>query len=179
MYRKMSGEGAKHISRSQRILWKNFQVWVFTKNSSQKNFKKHAKYEKNPKIAIFRDELFGGSSDFNSEIWSKMESLSVLDVFCTDSECNTTLRSNFKKKSIFVIFDFCDCGFGHFDLRNFYQKVNSGSTNHFFTNYHQKTPPEKKMYALTRPILENWPLFVIFHIFHKIQLFHIFICGSA
>ena len=49
------------------------------------------------------------------------------------------------KKSIFVIFDFCDCGFGHFDLRNFYQKVNSGSTNHFFTNYHQKTPPEKNV----------------------------------
>ena len=94
-------------------------------------------------MTIFRDELFGGSSDFNSEIWSKMESLSVLDVFCTDSECNTTLRSNFKKKSIFVIFDFFDCGFGHFDLRNFYQKVNSGSTDHFFTNYHQKPPPEK------------------------------------
>ena len=78
------------------------------------------KIRKIAKMAIFRDELFGGSSDFNNEIWSKMESLSVLDVFCTDSECNTTLRSNFKKKSIFVIFDFFDCGFGHFDLRNFY-----------------------------------------------------------
>ena len=85
-----------------------------------------------------------GSFDFKDEIWSEMESLSVLDVFCTDSECNTTLRSNFKKKSIFVIFDFFDCGFGHFDLRKFYQKVNTGSTDHFFTNYHQKPPPEKK-----------------------------------
>ena len=51
----------------------------------------------------------------------------------------------FQEKSIFVIFDFFDCGFGHFDLRNFYQKVNSGSTNHFFTNYHQKTSPEKNV----------------------------------
>ena len=96
-------------------------------------------------MTIFRDELFGGSSDFNNTIWSKLESLGVLDVFCTDSECNTTLRSNFKKKSIFVIFDFFDCGFGHFDLRNFYQKVNSGSTDHFFTNYHQKPLPEKNV----------------------------------
>ena len=96
-------------------------------------------------MTIFRDELFGGSSDFSNEIWSKMESLSVLDVFCTDSECNTTLRSNFKKKSIFVIFDFLDCGFGHFDLRNFYQKVNSRSTDHFFMIYHQKSLPEKNI----------------------------------
>ena len=59
---------------------------------------------KNQKIEIFRDELFGGSSDFNHELWSKMESLSVFDVFCTNSECNTTLRSNFKKQTIFVIF---------------------------------------------------------------------------
>ena len=96
-------------------------------------------------MTIFRDELFGGSSYFSNEIWSKMESLSVLDVFCTDSECNTTLRSNFKKKSIFVIFDFFDCGFGHFDLRNFYQKVNSRSTDHFFMIYHQKPLPEKNI----------------------------------
>ena len=58
------------------------------------------KIRKISKMTIFRDELFGGSSDFNNKIWSEMESLSVLDVFCTDSECNTTLRSNFKKKSI-------------------------------------------------------------------------------
>ena len=102
------------------------------------------KIRKIPKMTIFRDELFGGSSDFNNEIWSEMESLGVLDVFCTYSECNTTYRSNFKKKSIFAIFDIFICGIANFDIRNFYQKVNSRSTNHFFMIYHQKPLPEKK-----------------------------------
>ena len=59
------------------------------------------KIRKNRKIATFRDEFFSGSSDFKDEIWSEMESLGVLDVFCTDSECATTSRSNLRKKSIF------------------------------------------------------------------------------
>ena len=44
------------------------------------------KIRKITKITIFRDELFGGSSDFENKIWSEMESLSVLNVFCTYSE---------------------------------------------------------------------------------------------
>ena len=70
------------------------------------------------KIAIFWDEFLGGSSDFKDEIWSEMESLGVLDVFCTTSECATTSTSKFSKMSIFIIFDFFS-GFSQFDGRNF------------------------------------------------------------
>ena len=35
----------------------------------------------------FSNEFFSGSSGFKDEIWSEMESLCVLDVFCTTSEC--------------------------------------------------------------------------------------------
>ena len=56
------------------------------------------------KITNFRDEFFSGSSDFKDEIWSEMESLGVLDVFCTYSECATTSTSKFSKMSIFIIF---------------------------------------------------------------------------
>ena len=61
------------------------------------------------KIAIFWDEFLGGSSDFKDEIWSEMESLGVLDVFCTYSECATTFRSNFRKIRFFG--DFLDFSF--------------------------------------------------------------------
>ena len=76
------------------------------------------KIRKKCKIAIFRDELFGGSSDFKDAIWSEMESLGVLDVFCTYSECAMTSTSNFIKIPIFIIFDFF-FGFSSFDGRNF------------------------------------------------------------
>ena len=58
------------------------------------------------KITNFRNEFFSGSSDFKDEIWSEMESLGVLDVFCTTSECAATFTSNFSKMSFFIIFDF-------------------------------------------------------------------------
>ena len=59
----------------------------------------------------FQDEFLGGSSDFNDEIWSEMERMGVLDVFCTNSECATTSRSNFRNNRFFVIFGFLICGF--------------------------------------------------------------------
>ena len=70
------------------------------------------------KITNFRNEFFSGSSDFKDEIWSEMESLGVLDVFCTTSECAATFTSNFSKMSFLIIFDFF-LGFSHFDGRNF------------------------------------------------------------
>ena len=47
-----------------------------------------------------------GSSDFKDVIWSRMESLEVIDVFCTASECATTFTSNFSTIFIFIIFHF-------------------------------------------------------------------------
>ena len=70
------------------------------------------------KKAVFQYELLGGSSDFKGVIWSGMESLGVVDVFCTTSECATTFTSNFITISIFIIFHFFVCGFSHFDIRN-------------------------------------------------------------
>ncbi len=58
------------------------------------------------KITNFRNEFFSGSSDFKDEIWSEMESLGVLHVFCTTSECAVTFTSNFSKMSSWTIFDF-------------------------------------------------------------------------
>ena len=105
------GDGAKRIYFIQKNHWKNFQVWVLTRNSSQKNFSAHVKTGKKWKIAIFWDEFLGGSSDFKDEIWSEMESLGVLDVFCTYSECATTFRSNFRKIRFFWwFFGFFICG---------------------------------------------------------------------
>ena len=69
------------------------------------------------KITNFRNEFFSGSSDFKDEIWSEMESLGVLDVFCTTSECNATFTSNFSKMSFLIIFDFFSWIF-QFDGRN-------------------------------------------------------------
>ena len=74
------------------------------------------------KITNFRNEFFSGSSDFKDEIWSEMESLGVLDVFCTASECAATFISNFSKMSSLIIFDFFFLGFSHFDGRNFDEK---------------------------------------------------------
>ena len=70
------------------------------------------------KITNFRNEFFSGSSDFKDEIWSEMESLGVLDVFCTTSECAATFTSNFSKMSFLIIF-YSFLGFSHFDGRNF------------------------------------------------------------
>ena len=70
------------------------------------------------KITNFRNEFFSGSSDFKDEIWSEMESLGVLDVFCITSECAATSTSNFSKASFFIILTFF-LGFSHFDGRNF------------------------------------------------------------
>ena len=67
------------------------------------------------KITNFRNEFFSGSSDFKDEIWSQMESLGVLDVFYTTSECAATFTSNFSKMSFLTFF----LGFSHFDGRNF------------------------------------------------------------
>ena len=61
---------------------------------------------KNTKNLIFEDELFGGSSYFMNEIWSKMESLTILNEFCTLSECNTTFTSKFIKIQILWISTF-------------------------------------------------------------------------
>ena len=58
----------------------------------------------NVKYVTFRDEFLSGSSYFKDEIWSKMESLSVLNVFCTTSECATTSTSKFIKIQNFIIF---------------------------------------------------------------------------
>ena len=58
------------------------------------------------KITNFRNEFFSGSSDFKDGIWSEMESLGVLDVFCTTSECAATFTSNFSKMSFLIVFDF-------------------------------------------------------------------------
>ena len=58
------------------------------------------------KITNFRNEFFNGSSDFKDGIWSEMESLGVLDVFCTTSECAETFIFNFRKMSFFIIFYF-------------------------------------------------------------------------
>ena len=58
------------------------------------------------KIMNFRNEFFSGSSDFKDGIWSEMESLGVLDVFCTTSEYAAIFTSNFSKMSFFIIFDF-------------------------------------------------------------------------
>ena len=55
------------------------------------------------KITNFRNQFFSGSSDFKDKIWSGMESLGVLDVFCTTSECAATSTSNFSKISFFII----------------------------------------------------------------------------
>ena len=70
------------------------------------------------KKAVFQYELLGDGSDFKGVIWSGMESLGVVDVFCTTSECATTFTSNFITISIFIIFNFFVCGFSHFDIRN-------------------------------------------------------------
>ena len=69
------------------------------------------KSAKNRKITIFQDEFLSGSSDFKDEIWSEMESLGVLDVFYTYSQCATTSGSNFKEDRILVIFGILICGF--------------------------------------------------------------------
>ena len=47
--RNIIGNGAKHIYFIQRIHWKNFQVWVLTRNSSSKNFSFYVKSVKNEK----------------------------------------------------------------------------------------------------------------------------------
>ena len=62
------------------------------------------KMAKKWKITNFRNEFFSGSSDFKDEIWSEMESLGVLDVFCTTSECAATFTSNFNKMSFLTFF---------------------------------------------------------------------------
>ena len=67
------------------------------------------------KKAVFKYELLGGSSDFKDQIWSEMESLVVVDVFCTTSECATTSTSHFSTISIFIILHFFIFGFSHFD----------------------------------------------------------------
>ena len=72
----------------------------------------------NGKEAVFQYELLGGSFDFKDVIWSRMESLEVVNVFCTAYECATTFTSNFSTISIFIIFHFFDFGFSHFDMRN-------------------------------------------------------------
>ena len=69
--------------------------------------------------SVFENELSGGNSDFKDVIWSRIESLEVVDVFCTASECATTFTSNFSTISIFIIFHFFVFGFSHFDMRNF------------------------------------------------------------
>ena len=66
----------------------------------------HVKSRKIEKKSVFQYELLGGSSDFKYIIWSRMESLEVLDVFCTAFECATTFTSNFSTISIFIIFHF-------------------------------------------------------------------------
>ncbi len=71
------------------------------------------------KITNFRDEFFSGSSDFKDGIWWEMESLGVLDVFCTVFECATTSRFKFTILPIFAIFWFLISGFWQFDHRNF------------------------------------------------------------
>ena len=58
------------------------------------------------KITNFRNEFFSGSSDFKDEIWLEIESLGVLDVFCTTFEYAATFTSNFSKMSFLIIFDF-------------------------------------------------------------------------
>ena len=62
------------------------------------------KMAKKWKIMNFRNEFFSDSSDFKDEIWSEMESLGVLDVFCTTSECAATFTSNFIKMSLLTFF---------------------------------------------------------------------------
>ena len=52
--RNIIGNGAKHIYFIQRIHWKNFQVWVLTRNSSSENFSFYVKSVKTQKIKIFR-----------------------------------------------------------------------------------------------------------------------------
>ena len=112
--RNIIGNGAKQIYFIQRIHWKIFQVWVLTRNSSSEKFSfyvKSVKMQKKKKNQNFQDEFLGGSSDFNDEIWSEMEIMGVLDVFCTNSECATTSRSNFRPNRFLWILDFWFVGF--------------------------------------------------------------------
>ena len=53
------------------------------------------------------------SSYWDEFLRLKMESLGVLDAFCTVFECATTSRSKFKFLSIFAIFDFLFVDFDH------------------------------------------------------------------
>ena len=95
------------------------------------------------KVNIFRDEFLGGSSDFDDRKSSEMTSLSVLEWFCTDSRCISILRTNFTIWSNFMIFRIFDCGFGNFDLRNFYLADSMGTGDHVFGKLFQKSLPEK------------------------------------
>ena len=108
--RNIIGNGAKHIYFIQRIHWKNFQICVLSRNSSSENFSFYVKSVKNTKNKNFQNEFLGGSSDFNDRISSEMGRMGVLDVFCTNSECVTTSRSNFRKNRFFVIFWFVSFG---------------------------------------------------------------------
>ena len=86
-----------------------------------KNFSQQCetlKMAKKWKITNFRNEFFSGSSDFKDGIWSEMESLGVLDVFCATPECAATSTSNFSKASFFMISNIF-LGFSHFDGRKF------------------------------------------------------------
>ena len=93
-----------------------------------------------------------------------MESLSVLEVFCTNSHCFSTPRTNFKIWSIFMIFGIFNCGFGHFDPRNFYLSGNIRTIGYVFRNFYQKSLPEKKCRHLNS-FLDNLAYFYWFFTF--------------
>ena len=56
------------------------------------------------------------------KIWSEMESVVVVDVFCTISESATTFTSHFSTISISIIVHFLVFGFSHFDAQNVDEK---------------------------------------------------------
>ncbi len=66
--------------------------------------------QKSGKCQIFKKIIYGMSS-YWGEFWRlEMQSLGVLDVFCTNSECGTISRCNFMIWWIFVIFEIFNCG---------------------------------------------------------------------
>ena len=76
--RNIIGNGAKHIYFIQRIHWKNFQVWVLRKNSSQESNDQPVKTRFFTKFWFFnffqRDEFFQVwvLTCQNSWFWSKL-----------------------------------------------------------------------------------------------------------
>ena len=117
-HQKISRYSAKSISMIPRIHWKKFQVWVLTKNSSWKSFSYTMKIVKSGNI-YFQDEFLGGSSYFIGLICSEIESLSILNVFCTVSQRPKGISDHSRLDWILAIFQLWKIKLCHFDSPEF------------------------------------------------------------